>query len=109
MVLVRRTDPVPASDADTTDPLRDGKRRVTPNISGAMPPGHGNVSIYFTVHDNPASPQPAKLEIKVLRDGHELGGAPLRDKQVRGGEFYSYLGNFSLSSAPDGKYVVRLC
>lgn len=107
MILVRRTDPVPSSDLDTTDPLREGKNRVTPNLSGALAPGNNNVSIFFAVHDNPLSPQPAKLEIKVLRDGHVLGGAPLLARQVRGGEYYSYLGSFSLNPATDGTYQVE--
>jgi VWFA-related protein len=107
MILVRRTDPVPSKDDDTTDPLRDNKSHVTPNLSGALPPGNNSVSIFFVVHDNPQSPQPAKLEIKVLRNGQILGGAPLVARQVRGGEYFSYLGNFSLNPATDGTYQVE--
>ena len=107
MILVRRTDPVPSGDDDSTDPLRDGKSRVTPNLSGALPPGNKSVSIFFDVHDNPHAPQPAKLEIKVLRDGQTLGGAPLVARQVRGGEYFSYLGSFSLNPATDGTYQVQ--
>jgi VWFA-related protein len=107
LILVRRTDPVPANDDDTTDPLRDDKSRVTPNLSGALPSGDNRVSIYLVVHDNPHSPQPAKLEIKVLRDGQILGSAPLVARQVRGGEYFSYLNNFSLNPATDGTYQVE--
>ncbi|MFC5862748.1 VWA domain-containing protein [Acidicapsa dinghuensis] len=107
MILVRRTDPVLSSDLDITDPLRDGKTRIMPNLSGALAAGNSNVSIFFAVHENPLSPQPAKLEIKVLRDGQVLGGAPLLARQVRGGEYYSYLGSFSLNPATDGTYQVE--
>jgi VWFA-related protein len=107
MILVRRTDPVPSTDDDTADPLRDDKSHVTPNLSGALPSGDSSPSIFFVVHDNAHSLQPAKLEIKVLRDGQILGGAPLVARQVHGGEHFSYLGNFSLKPATDGKYQVE--
>jgi VWFA-related protein len=107
LVLVRRTDPVPSNDDDTTDPLRDDKSRVTPNLTGALPPGDNRVSIFFAVHDNPRAPQPAKLEIKVLRDGEILGGAPLIARQISGGEYLSYLNRFSLNPATDGTYQVE--
>jgi VWFA-related protein len=107
MILVRRTDPVPSNDGDTTDPLRDDKSRVTPNLSGALPSGDNRVSIFLVVHDNPRSQQPARLEIKVLREGQVLGSAPLVARQVRGGEYFSYLNSFSLNPATDGTYQVE--
>jgi len=107
MILVRRTDPVPSGDDDVTDPLRDDKSRVTPNLSGVLPPGDKGVSIFLVVHDNPHSPQPANLEIKVLRDGQVLGGAPLVARQVSGGEYLSYLRSFSLDPPTDGTYQVE--
>jgi len=107
LILVRRTDPVAANDADKTDPLRDDKRRVTPNLSGALPPGDSKVSIFVAAHHTPNAPQPAKLEIKLLRDGRILGDAPLFAQEVHGGEYFSYLGSFSLNSATDGTYLVE--
>jgi hypothetical protein len=107
MILVRHADPVPSGDDDLTDPLRDDKNRVTPNLSGVLPPGNKSVSIFLVVHDNPHSPQPANLEIKVLRDGQVLGGAPLVARQVSGGEYLSYLRSFSLDPPTDGTYQVE--
>ncbi len=107
LILVRRTDPVPPNDDDTSDPLRADKNRVTPNLSGALPSGDNKVSIYMVGHDNPHAAQPAKLEIKVLRDAQVLGSAPLVARQVHGGEYFSYLNSFSLNSATDGTYQVQ--
>jgi hypothetical protein len=107
MILVRRTDPVPSNDDDTTDPLRDHKNRITPNLSGDLPPAEKSVSLFLAMHDNPHSPQPAKLVIKVLRDGQMQGDAPLVTRQVSEGEYLSYLTSFSLNSAPDGTYQVQ--
>jgi len=47
------------------------------------------------------------LEIKLLRDGRILGDAPLFAQEVHGGEYFSYLGSFSLNSATDGTYLVE--
>ncbi len=107
MILVRKTDPVLASDLDTADPFRDGKTRILPNLSGALPTGNSSFSIFFAVHENPLSPHPAKLEIKILRNGQVLADAPLLARQVRQGEYYSYLGNFSLKPATDGTYQLE--
>jgi|HubBroStandDraft_1064217.scaffolds.fasta_scaffold06662_6 VWFA-related protein len=107
LILVRRIDPVSSNDVNKTDPLRDDKRRVTPNLSGALPPGDNNVSIFLVAHHNPHSPQPAKLEINVLRDGQILGGAPLVTRQIGEGEYFSYLGSFSLNPPTDGTYQLE--
>jgi VWFA-related protein len=107
MILVRHIDPIPSGDDDLTDPLRDDKSRVTPNLSGVLSPGDKSVSIFLVVHDDPHSPQPANLEIKVLRDGQVLGGAPLVARQVSGGEYLSYLRSFSLDPPTDGTYQVE--
>ncbi len=107
MILVRRTDPVPPNEGDTGDPLRDYKNHVTPNLSGSLPTGDNVVSIFFVVHDNPSAPKPATLEIKVLRDGELVGGAPLVTRQASGAEYFSYLGSFSLIPITDGKYQVE--
>ena len=106
IVLVRHTDPVPAED-DSSDPLRDGKNRVTPNLSGALPPGATKVSIFFAAHADPHASQPANLQISVLRDGRILGGAPAVTRQINGEEYFSYLTGFSINQPTDGNYQVE--
>lgn len=106
MVLVRRTDPV-RPDEDASDPLRQGKNRVTPDLSGTLTPGTTKVSVFLAAHADPHAAQAAKLEIKVLRDGQILGGAPLVARQVSGEEYFSYLSSFSVNSPTDGTYQVE--
>lgn len=106
MVLVRRTDPVRA-DEDASDPLRQGKNRVTPDLSGTLTPGTAKVSVFLAAHADPHADQAAKLEIKVLRDGQILGGAPLVARQVSGEEYFSYLSSFSVNPPKNGSYQVE--
>ncbi|MGA8043323.1 MAG: VWA domain-containing protein [Terracidiphilus sp.] len=107
LVLVRHTDPVPSKDDDPGDPLRDGKNRITPNLSGTLSPGEKSVSIFFAAHTDPHASQPATLQIAVLRDGRILGGAPVVARQLNGDEFFTYLTNFSISSPTDGTYQIE--
>lgn len=106
IVLVRRTDPAPAED-DPADPLRDGKNRVTPNLSGALPSGESRISIFFSGHANPDAAQPARLQISILRDGQILGGAPAITRQVSGEEYFSLLTNFSIGRPTDGTFQIE--
>jgi VWFA-related protein len=107
IVLVRRTDPV-GSEEDPSEPLRQGPNRVTPNLSGALPPGASSVSVFFATHTDPHVAEEAKLAIEVLRDGKPLGGAPIIAQQVNGNEYASYLSSFSINSPKDGAYQVKV-
>ena len=106
LVLVRRTDPV-AADDDPNEPLRQGKVRVTPNLSGALPLGDSNVSVFLTAHADPHAKEPAKLELRVMRDGQTLGSAPIANQQAAGSEYFSLLSTFSVNPPRDGAYQVE--
>lgn len=107
IVLVRRTDPIPPEE-DTDEPLRQGEVRVTPNLSGELPEGDTHASVFFVAHVNPNVAGPAKLEIRVLRDGKLLGGAPMIARQVNGTEYSSYLSSFVINPPEDGTYQVKV-
>lgn len=107
IVLVRRTDPL-GSDEDSSEPLRQGTNRVTPNLSGALPPGATGVSVFFAAHADPRAAEKARLEIQVLRDGKPLGGAPMSAQQVSGAGYASYLSSFSINPPKDGTYQVKV-
>jgi VWFA-related protein len=107
IVLVRRLDPLRAEE-DIDDPLRQGTVRVTPNLSGTLPPGITDVSVFFATHTDPREDDKAKLLLQVLRDGKPLGGAPLSTEQVKGSEYTSYLNSFSIHTPKDGTYQVRV-
>ncbi len=107
IVLVRRTDPLRAEE-DPTEPLRQGKDRVTPNLSGSLPPGDTDVSVFFTAHADPHGPEAAKLEIQVLQDGKLLGSAPMGSRLTNGTEYSSFLSSFSINPPKDGAYQVKV-
>ncbi|MDE3188053.1 MAG: VWA domain-containing protein [Acidobacteriota bacterium] len=106
IVLVRRTDPARAAE-DQSDPLSQGKVRVTPNLSGALSSGESKISIFFSGHADPHAAQPARLQISIIRDGKVLGGAPAITREVSGEEYFSLLTNFSIGSPQDGTYQVE--
>ncbi len=107
IVLVRRTDPIRPED-DPSEPLRQGTDRVTPNLSGELPPGDTHVSVFFVAHADPHGAETARLEIQVLRDGKPLGGAPIIARQVSGSDYASYLSSFSINPPKDGAYEVKV-
>lgn len=106
IVLVRRTDPLGAGE-DPDEPLRQGNIRVTPNLSGSLPPGATDVSVFFVAHTDPHETEKARLAIEVLREGKPLGGAPMA-AQVNGNGYVSYLSSFSVHPAKDGAYQVKV-
>lgn len=106
MVLVRQTDPVQAGD-DPLEPLLHDNYRVTPNLSGQLPSGVKDVSVFFTAHSDPSAPEAASLSIQVLRDGKALGGAPMMSREASEAEYSSYLISFSVNPPMDGLYEVK--
>ncbi len=107
LVLVRRSDPVPANSDGAGDPLFTGKARVTPNISGSLPSGDSNAAIFFAGHIDPQSSQPARLQISVMHDGNILGGKPAIDRQVSGEEYFSFLTGLGINHPTDGPYQIE--
>ena len=106
MVLVRNTDPVHTGD-DPQEPLRYENNKLTPNLSGQLPPGVKDVSVFFTAHSDPSAPEAPTLSIQVLRDGKALSGAPMIARQASGAEYSSYLTSFSINPPMDGLYEVK--
>jgi VWFA-related protein len=106
MVLVRQTDPVHAGD-DPQEPLRYENNKLTPNLSGQLPPGVKDVSVFFTAHSDLSAPGAPTLSIQVFRDGKALGGAPMINRQTSGAEYSSYLTSFSVNPPMDGLYEVK--
>ena len=107
MALVRRLEPFGPGD-DPSDSLRHGNDKVTPNLSGQLPPGAKEVSVFFVAHTSLHAEDAATLKALVFRDGKLLGGAPPITQQAGASEFSSYLTSFSIDPPMDGLYEVRI-
>ena len=92
---------------DPLEPLLHDNYRVTPNLSGQLPSGVKDVSVFFTAHSDPSAPEAASLSIQVLRDGKALGGAPMMSREASEAEYSSYLISFSVNPPMDGLYEVK--
>ncbi len=104
VVLVRKTEPV---GADEEEPMRQGIHRVTPNLSGALPAGTTDLSVFFVAHAAPRGADKPTLTIQVFRDGKALG-APATAEAVFESEYVSYLSRFSVHLPRDGAYQVKV-
>jgi VWFA-related protein len=106
MVLVRHTEPFRAED-DPSEPLLHGNDKVTPNLSGQLPLGAKDVSLFILLHSDPHVPEAATLNIQVFRDGKPLGGAPMTSREASPSGFSSLLTSFSVKPPMDGLYEVK--
>ena len=107
VVLVRKTEPFRAAD-DPSEPLQHGSDKVVPNLSGQLPPGARDFSMFFIAHPDAHAPEPAMLSVHVFRDGKPMEGAPVISQQARKAEFSSYLANLSIDQPKGGLYEVRV-
>jgi len=106
IVLVRQAEPFRAED-DPTEPLHHGSEKLTPNLSGVLPPDAKSVSVFFTTHADPHAAEAATIQIEVLRDGKPLGGEPMVSSLAKDREFSSFLSSFSIDPPVRGYYDVR--
>ena len=105
MILVRETEPLHSED-DPARPILHGADKITPNLSGQLPPGAKDVSIFFAAFSDPQIPA-ATLNVQVLRDGKLLGGAPMVARQTNDSGFTSYLTSFAVKPPMNGLYEVK--
>jgi VWFA-related protein len=106
MVLVRKTEPFHAEE-DPSEPLQHGSDRVTPNLSGQLPPGVKDFSMFFIVHSDPSAPEAATITVQLLKDGKPFAGAPTISGQARKATFSSYLASLAVDPPEDGQYEVK--
>ncbi len=106
MVIVRQTEPVRA-EGDPSDPLRHGSDEVIPNLSGQLPAGAKDVSVFFIAHVDQHAAEAATLNIQVIQNGKPLGGPSPKPVHGAESEFSSYLDKFSITQPMDGEYEVK--
>ena len=106
MVFVRKTEPFHA-ETDPMEPLRHANDKVTPNLSAQVPPEARDVSVFFILHPDAHATSAATLNMQVLRDGKQIGSAPMASRQVNGPAATSMLVTFPANSLPHGFYQVK--
>jgi len=108
VVLVRRIDSS-SDELDPLEPLRYKEGKVVPSLSGQVQilPGTKDLTFFFLVHSDSGIPEPAMLEMQVLRNGELLGQMPLQlPKDL--GDVFPYVASLGTKSLRPGKYDLRL-
>jgi hypothetical protein len=59
-------DLVPATDADSEDPLRIGAQRLVPNVGQPIKAGKTSMTLYSVVYPEPVAKEPATMTITLL-------------------------------------------
>lgn len=106
LVLVGQIDSS-AEELDPFEPLRYQRGRIIPNVSGQVIPGTKELSFFFLVHSDRIIPDPAMLEMQVLRDGELLGQVPLQLPKNLSDPF-PYVASLKTGSLPVGIYDIRV-
>ena len=106
MVLVRAVDGAYEEQVDPLEPLRYGHRKVTPNLTGEMPVNDKDVSMFFILHPDPASSEPANLEMQLIHNGKAGRRIPLLHVDGERGPI-PYLANVKSHALAPGVYEVK--
>jgi VWFA-related protein len=109
LVLVRHMDNY-RSDTDAGEPLRFENGKVTPNLSGQVPPNAKSVSLFFILHTDSNATTPPALEMQLLRDGSPAGRKTLPIQEAIGASATGaipYLASLDTSALRPGLYDVK--
>jgi VWFA-related protein len=106
IVLVRKLEPSLTKE-DPMEPLRSGDNKVTPNLSGQIPPGAKDVSMFMIVHSDPKAPVPAVLNVQLFREGERIGGTTMTSQQTGDLEYTARVVTFSISQPMNGQFEVK--
>jgi len=103
MVLVRTK---AVDDGDPLEPMRYQHSKVTPNLTGELPAHAKDASFFLILHPDPASSEPMKLEMELIRNGKPGPRSPLLEAD---GEHtaMSYVASVKSGSLAPGDYEVK--
>ena len=107
IVLVKHVDTITNDNEDPLEPMRYEKGKITPNLAGVVPPGTKDVSLFFILHPDPHSKEPATLEMEASRNGHAGRRTPLPLTLNDAKETVPYLATFRGASLAPGNYEVK--
>ncbi len=105
ITMVQHLDPMPA-EMDSTEPMRYGKGKVIPSISGRVPHGAKQISFFFMVHPDPSLAEQPTLEMEVLKSHEAIAQVPLHLAKMNGPGSIPYLASIQSTSLPSGDYEV---
>jgi VWFA-related protein len=106
MVLVRKMDTF-NEDADPLEPMRYESGKVTPNLSGSVPPDSKSVQLFMLLHPDPKATDPPTLEMQVIRNGKAGRRTPLPLRPAAKDAAIPYLATFQTKSLAPGEYTVK--
>jgi VWFA-related protein len=106
MVLVRKVEAF-NEDADPMEPLRYESAKVTPNLSGTVPPNAKSVQLFVLLHPDPKATEPPTLEMQVIRNGKAGRRMPLPLRPGAKDAAIPYMATFQTKSLAPGDYIVK--
>jgi hypothetical protein len=107
MVLVRKVEGVREDDEDPLEPLNYEHQKVTPNITGELPPNAKGVSLFFILHPDPTVKEPPMLEMEVIHNGKPGRRTPLQLHGEGARSAIPYLASFGSNTLSPGDYEVK--
>ena len=106
-MLVKHVDTINDDNDDPLEPMRYEKGKITPSLSGIIPAGSKGISLFFILHPDPKSKQPATLEMEASRNGHAGRRTPLPLNLKDARDNVPYMASFKGSALAPGNYTVK--
>ena len=107
LLIVRRTEKIPAAERGADNPLYFGDLLLYPNIGEPLRKAADKTLAFFlTVDPAPGAPPTAGLEI--LQKGQSLAQLPMELTKPDASGRISHAGQLPLASFPAGEYVLRV-
>lgn len=105
IALVQRIEPT-VGQPDPEEPMRYGDGKVIPTLATQIPHGARELSFFFMVHPDPASSEPVRLEMEMMRGGESIAQMPLQFRKTIGPATVPYVASIQSASLPGGDYEV---
>ena len=107
LLIVRRTEKIPAAERSADNPLYFGDLLLYPNIGEPLRKAADKTLAFFlTVDPAPGAPPTAALEI--LQKGQSLAQLPMELTKPDASGRIAHAGQLPLASFPAGQYVLRV-
>jgi VWFA-related protein len=104
--IIRRLDPVPASDQDDADPLRLQNSEIVPNLGEPIHQTNG-VPIYFVVYPSVQIADKPQAEIELSWGGKVIAVAPVQLPMPDSTGSIRYVATIPAAKFQPGRYQIR--